>query len=220
MQGMPTRAGRIGGIGSRVSALLAIAGVATLLACPPTIAKQTPQGVVERFHQELLGVMKDANRLGYNGRFEALSPTVRRAFHLPIMARVIAGRYWKTFSRDQKKTLVAAFSRMTTATYAHRFDGYGGEHFQTMSEVEVKPNTVMVKTRLIKTDGKAVSLDYLVRRFRSGWRVIDIYLDGSFSELATRRSEYGSVLRRRGFEALIATIEEKVAAYENNAAIR
>jgi phospholipid transport system substrate-binding protein len=204
----------------RMASVAIITAVAVLFVTPAVIGKEAPQGVVEQFHRILLGVMKDADRLGYRGRLATLSPGVSRAFHLPVMARIVAGRHWKSFSRDEKKALVAAFTRMTTATYAHRFDGYGGEQFRTVGEVAVKAKTVMVKTQLIKSGGDAVNLDYLLRRFKSGWRVIDIYLDGSFSEVATRRSEYSSVLSREGLGALITTIDAKIAAYENGSAIR
>ena len=130
------------------------------------------------------------------------------------MARIVAGQHWKKLSKPQKQLLVTAFSRMTTATYAHRFNGYGGEKFRTVETVSVRKKSVMIKTELVKTDGKAVKLDYLVKRYRKGWRVVDIYLDGSFSEIATRRSEYSSVLRRKGLDALIVQIDKKVAQYE------
>lgn len=177
-------------------------------------ATTTARAVVERFHNSLLGVMKDASRLGYRGRYAALTPEVSRAFHLPVMARIAAGRHWKKLSGPEKEKLVEAFSRMTTATYAHRFDGYGGEKFKFVEATDLRPKTVMVKTELVKTDGEAVKLDYLVRQFKSGWRVVDIFLKGSFSELATRRSEYSSMLRRRGLDGLIAQINSKVSAYE------
>jgi phospholipid transport system substrate-binding protein len=217
---LPCRAGL--GRGAGVLAVLAgvfITALAPLSAQVAQIAPvapaapATPEQVVEKFHETLLSVMKDAARLGYRGRLAALTPEVARAFHLSVMTRIVAGRYWKKFTTPQKQALVKAFSLMTTATYANRFDGYGGEKFQLVKRVEIRKKTVMVKTRLVKSDGEAVNLDYLLRRFKKGWRVIDIYLDGSFSELATRRSEYSSVLRRKGLDALIGEINQKVARY-------
>ena len=78
---------------------------------------------------------------------------------------------------------------------------------------EVRKTAVMIKTELVKSDGTAVKLDYLFKLYKNGWRVIDIYLDGAFSELATRRSEYSSVLGRKGLDALINQIHQKVANY-------
>ena len=36
-----------------------------------------------------------------------------------------------------------------------------------------------------------------------GWRIVDIYLNGTVSELALRRSEYSALIQREGFEALL-----------------
>ena len=180
-------------------------------------APLTPEQLVEQFHVSLLGVMKDAKRLGYRGRLPTLTPEVARAFHLPVMTRIVAGQHWKKLTKPQKQALVIAFSRMTTATYAHRFNGYGGEKFRMVEALAVRKKSVMIKTELVKSDGSAVKLDYLVKRYRNGWRVVDIYLDGSFSELATRRSEYSSVLSRKGLDALITQIDKKVAQYEADA---
>ena len=38
---------------------------------------------------------------------------------------------------------------------------------------------------------------------------IDVYLSGTISELATRRSEFGSILKSAGAEALIANLRER-----------
>ena len=44
--------------------------------------------------------------------------------------------------------------------------------------------------------------------------MVDVQLKGAYSELATRRSEYSSILRRSGLPALLAKIDGKVAAYK------
>ena len=42
--------------------------------------------------------------------------------------------------------------------------------------------------------------------------MIDVYLSGTVSELATRRSEFAAVLQRSGAEGLVRMIDEKSAA--------
>ena len=77
--------------------------------------------------------------------------------------------------------------------------------------------TVLVNSELIKSDGDAVELNYLLRETDAGWRIIDVYLDGVYSELATRRSVYAGLIRNRGIEGLIAAIEDKIDEYESGA---
>jgi len=181
---------------------------------PAAGAETTAQGVVDRFHRSLIDVMKRARELGYQGRVQTLAPEVSRAFHIPVMARIVAGRHWKTFSRDQKSALVMAFGRMTAATYAYRFNGYSGESFRIIGEVPSRRKSVVVKSEIVKSDGETVAIDYLMRKFKRGWRVVDVQLKGTYSELATRRSEYSSILRRSGLATLLSEISDTVVAYE------
>jgi len=41
------------------------------------------------------------------------------------------------------------------------------------------------------------------------YRIVDVFLNGMVSELATRRSEFSSILRRDGIPALVNSLEEK-----------
>jgi phospholipid transport system substrate-binding protein len=41
------------------------------------------------------------------------------------------------------------------------------------------------------------------------WRIADVYLDGTISELATRRSEFAAILRSRGIDGLIEKLNTK-----------
>jgi hypothetical protein len=43
----------------------------------------------------------------------------------------------------------------------------------------------------------------------AGWRVVDIFLSGSVSQLALHRADYNSVFGRGGLAALLASLEEK-----------
>jgi phospholipid transport system substrate-binding protein len=186
--------------------------IAFLCAAPVAHAEgPSPREVVEHFHGTLLEVMKQSKKLGYNGRYQELEPAIAQTFNLPMMARVVAGRHWSEFNPQQQATLVEAFSRMTTATYASRFNGYAGEKFVFGEEVPVQENSRLVKTQIVKSDGEPVEINYLVRQFEDGWRVVDIYLKGAYSEVATRRSEYTSVLDRSGLDGLVRTIDGKVA---------
>ena len=105
-----------------------------------------------------------------------------------------------------------AFARYTTATYANRFDDYGGERFEVEPTTAANPNGVIVQSRIVKSNDEKVSLDYLMRRGPDGnWKIIDVYLSGTVSELASRRSEFGAVLQRDGADGLVHLLEQRAA---------
>ena len=141
---------------------------------------------------------------------------IEKAFNLPFMMRVTAGSRWKKASQKEKKDLVAAFKRMSVATYASRFDGYSGQTFRT-EKVRVGPKrTQLVDTVLKSPKGKSVKLTYVMRKFKGDWKVIDLLLDKGISEMAVRVSEYRGILRSRGARALARALEQKAAKLLKN----
>jgi phospholipid transport system substrate-binding protein len=173
-----------------------------------------PRSVVEAFHATLLQVMKQASQLGFQGRYKTLQPAIENAFNLPLMARLAIGPQWTSIAPEQQQRLIEGFRRLTFATYASRFDSYDGEQFETKGEKSGGAGGgTLVETRLVpqRGNGDPVDLSYLVRQDGGRWQIIDVFLSGTISELATRRAEFTSVLRRDGAEGLTAMLERKVA---------
>ncbi len=175
--------------------------------------ERSPQTVINGFHAELISVMKSATELGYGGRFEKLTPIVSDVFDTRFMAEKSIGRHWKTIPLQDQNRLLTIFGRYTVANYAGRFNGYTGEEFQTSSEEASLQGTTLVHTTLIIPEDDDVRLDYRLRPVDGEWKIIDVYLDGTVSELAMRRSQYSALIRREGLDALIAALEEKMVEF-------
>ena len=191
--------------------LATVMTIAALCWSGPLAAESgTPQQVVERIDATLIEVMKNADQLGYSGRYATLEPILDHAFDYGFMARVSAGKYWRELDEAQKAELVDAFGRLSTATFAARFDGYGGEAFEVVGEEERPRNTMLVLNNLTTGDGEVIPINFLLSNRDDSWRVIDVYLDAKYSELAVKRSEFTSVISREGFEQLIASIETRI----------
>jgi len=160
----------------------------------------------------LLQAMKDGPALGFQGRLKLLDPELRRDLNLPLMTRLVVGPPWRGFSAEKRQRLVDAFSDYSIAVYASRFKDYSGEKFVVDPATTSLPSgDTIAHTKLIPGDGEPVQLDYLLRKGEGGWRVMDVFLSGTISELATRRSEYSAVLRAGGPEALVKLLRQKTA---------
>jgi phospholipid transport system substrate-binding protein len=176
-----------------------------------TTPEGAPEAVVEEFHVALLGIMQDADELGFEGRCDRLSEAMSALFDTPFMAQKSVGRYWKTATPEERERLVATFKRFSVSNYAGNFDSYDGETFETLDVVESTHGTKLVRTRLLAGDGEVVQLNYRLRPVDSRWKIIDVYLNGTVSELALRRSEYSSLIKREGFDSLLVALNEKIA---------
>jgi len=164
---------------------------------------------IRTFYESLLAVMKQADKLGVRGRFEKLAPVIRATFDLPAMTRIAVGPDWSAIQSNQQAELIENFTRMTTATYASRFDGYSGERFEVEPTVEERSSGRIVRSKLIPSNGAPIALNYLLRNSGNTWKAVDVYLSGTISELATRRSEFGSILKSGGPSALIESLRQQ-----------
>lgn len=167
--------------------------------------------VVDKFDVALLAVMKQADKLGYEGRAKALAPAIEQAFNIPLMTRIIVGSPWNEWGDEQRSHIIDAFGRLIISTYARRFDGYGGEEFVNNGEKPATSGGVLVTTQLTRPKDPAVTLNYLTREGDTGPQIVDVFLTGTISELATRRSEFSAVLQQGGYQGLLAALEKKVA---------
>jgi len=95
---------------------------------------------------------------------------------------------------------------MSIATYASRFDGYSGERFEVDPAVEHRGNDVVVRTRLLAPPRDPIALNYLMRASGGDWKIVDVYLSGTISELATRRSEFSALLKSGGPDAVVESL--------------
>ncbi|HEV2098051.1 MAG TPA: ABC transporter substrate-binding protein [Stellaceae bacterium] len=163
---------------------------------------------VQSLYASLLATMRNGPTLGESGRFAQLEPVIRRSFDLPVMARLSVGPEWAALTAAQQQQVTDSYGRYISAIYADRFDSYAGQQLQVTGE---RPTAggVVVTSRIVKSDGSPVEIAYLRRQEGGGWQLADIYVDGTISEVATRRSEFGAILRSQGIDGLIEALNRK-----------
>jgi len=188
-----------------------------ILAKPASVQAADPEDSVHNLYDALLGTMKEGRVLGESGRYARIDPVIHRLFDIPFMVRLAVGTSWATLSPAQQQQVTAAFGRYISATYADRFDSYSGQQLEVTGR-QSAGSSVIVKTRMLKAGGEAVNVEYLTRQNGGAWQITDVYLDGSISQLATQRSEFGAILRREGFDGLIAMLHRKVDMLTGNMA--
>ena len=187
----------------------------TLLSTLTAEAAASPTEVIDGLHQQLLVTMKDAQRLGIDGRYKQLAPVLEQSFDFERMIAAAAGSYWANADESQRRKLLNSFIDLSITTYAARFNGFSGESFEVIGERQGPRDTMLVDTRINRTDGPPVAITYVLAEREGTWKIVDVLLDKSISELAVRRSEYNQVLRNGGTETLAQNLDEKAAQMRN-----
>ncbi|HSE73401.1 MAG TPA: ABC transporter substrate-binding protein [Dongiaceae bacterium] len=175
-----------------------------------------PKALVQSFYDTLEDTMKQGSELGFDGRYKKLEPAIHQTFDVPVMAKIAVGAEWTNLKADEKSRLLDAFDRYLVTTYAARFKSYNGQRFEVGEVKAPAENRSLVETKLYKSNGDPVALNYLFRPDANGnWKIIDIYLSGAISEMARMRSDFSATVTGGGAEALIAALEKKVDDIKN-----
>ncbi len=175
-----------------------------------------PAEVIKGFNAALLDSMKKAGELGYTGRYKLMEPVIKEAFAIPFMATATAGSNWKTFNEKQKQIFLETYTEWTIASYAGQFNDYSGERFEIASESKPVNGIVTVVSKLIQSNNEHVDFHYQLRKVDGLWRIVDIKIMG-VSQLALTRVQFVSVIKTRGFDALIAMLKKKTDNFSKRA---
>ncbi len=174
-------------------------------------AQASASQVVAGLYDHLLLAMRQGETMDFQKRYDALQASIERSFDLPLMTRFAAGSGWLKADALQQQRLINAFSDFSIATYASRFKSYDGEEFVVVNEKPAEGGGIIVETKLIPKADAPVTLNYLLRQDKQGaWRINDVYLDATISEMATRRAEFSAVITADGVDRLIENIQQKV----------
>jgi phospholipid transport system substrate-binding protein len=197
------RAGSLATIGMAV--VLAMVVLSSL-----PLSAQTPGAAaahIQDYYQQLMPTIQQAGRLSVVERDKRFAPAITAAFDLATMTRLAVGPAWKSFTPAQQTAAQEAFTRFIVADYASQIKDYSGESFvvDPQTSPEARGGGEIVKTRILQPSGRIVNINYLVR----GGRVIDVYLNGTISDLATRRDEFASIIASGGAEGLIARLHDR-----------
>jgi phospholipid transport system substrate-binding protein len=186
---------------------LAASGVGLALSpvsATPALAQASDPAAqgIDGLDHALLDTMKQSKALGVQGRFRKMEPVVRSTFDLQAMMRVASSPYWAKMSPAEQSALVTAFGRFTAATYAHNFDDYSGQKF-VITGVDTRLPDKLVRTQLIIPPSAPINLVYRMRQGDGRWRIIDVFYNGTISQLAQQASDFSSTLATGGPAALI-----------------
>jgi len=198
---------------ARLARPIAVAALAVLGTAEPTPPNaDAARHVVEELNQGLLGIMQHGKELGFEGRRDRIGPVIEAHYDFPFMAEKSVGSAWQQLGEPERARLTDALARLAIATYAARFSSHDGERFETLGVDDGGFATLVVHSRIIEKSGQTTALDYRMRQASDGqWRIIDVLLNGTVSELALRRADWTAVIKRDGFAALMKALEQKIS---------
>ena len=204
----------------RTALALLLAGVAAGVVAGPLALPQAaraadgPTVPVAALNAGLLTAMQAGRKTPFADRARALGPVIEQAFDLDGILAISVGPRWKSVPAARQADLAEAFRRYTVASYVSNFDGFSGERFEILPEVVVVGADRVVATRIVPASGAPTRLDYVMRAGPTGWRAVDVLVDGTISRAAVQRSDFRSLIGNGDATPLLERLRAKTASLE------
>ncbi len=133
-------------------------------------------------------------------------------FDLASSCRVILHEHWRTATAEQRQRFIEAFYGYLLASYGDALLEFRHDTVRIMrAQDPLAGSSTHVHTTMKLTSGDTYKVDYYMRLDDSGWRVVDVLVEG-MSYVRSFRTNFGLEIRADGLEALIVRLEGLAAA--------
>tara|TARA_B100000686_G_C16802918_1_gene987486 strand:+ start:912 stop:1541 length:630 start_codon:yes stop_codon:yes gene_type:complete len=134
---------------------------------------------------------------------------IKQTYDTKKMIRMIVGRQWKNLGKEEKSDLVNIFQEYISHNYLKRFKKINEFNFENIGIDQFGENYKIFKTLMVIPDEDQIKINYLLHKKNGDWRIFDILLSGSISEIATKKSEFKKIIKKGGIKLLIQEIKKK-----------
>ena len=190
----------------RLMKIMGIALAGLLLFGALALAVPSPRDQVKQTVDQVLEVLRNKSLTGQPRR-ETLSRLIRARFDFTIMSQRTLGKFWKEASPPEQARFVALFSDLLEANYVGRIEAYSGETVNYRGE-RVDGDLAEVDTS-IHSGNINIPTSYRLVLKNGQWFVYDVIIE-DVSLIKNYRNSYGEIVRREGYAALFARMEEKI----------
>ena len=133
---------------------------------------------------------------------------IENTYRVEKMLSLIVGKEWSNVNNQQKIELKNVFTEYIAKNYIRRFGKIKNFNFSITTKKNVGKNYRMVKT-FLTLENEKISINYLLNQKDNQWKIFDVLLAGSVSEIATKKSEFSSFISKNKVESLIQAIRNK-----------
>ena len=190
--------------------LALVIALATTLAAPAIAPADSNDGPMARTRQVLeqssVIVKGSGDR---KQKLTALSELLRDYLDTEALARLAAGKHLEGRSDAEVKEFLSLFHEFFVRTYTQRLLLFDAPDFAYGAET-VNGDTARVATEVV-TSGDRFAVVYKLRKTPTGWRAVDIDVEG-VSLAGNFRSQFDTAVAKDSFQGLLDRLRAKVAA--------
>ncbi len=181
-----------------------------------------PADRVRQTIEEVRGVFRNRELMkpqNMTARHDRLRNIVEQGFDFEEMSRRSLALAWKERTPEERKEFVKLYSRLLEGTYLRLVERYRKEiEEHTEDRVTYRGNRIegryaVVRTSIITSEDRHVSVDYRLLHGNEGWKIYDVVVEG-VGLIENYRAQFREALREGSYEGLIKRLRDKVHSVE------
>ena len=165
-----------------------------------------PQVEVEKMVNSVLEVLQNPD-LDKDQKKALVSGRVQKFLHVESMSARALGNNWREATPEQRQQFSDLFLKVLEGTYLNRIDDYSAGKVKYLMQ-RVKDDKAIVDTIIVSNELE-IPVNYLLIYRDGSWQVFDLVIEG-VSLIRNYHSSYGEIIRRDGYDGLLALMQKKV----------
>lgn len=161
---------------------------------------------LKKLHNSLLDI--GLNKVSENDK-DIMNVVIKNTYAVDKMSKIILGKYWLEASDIEKSEFSKKFVEFISSNYLKRFANAKKLEIKYRKTEEIGEKYIMVFTQFNFTSKDSLKINYLLLKVNKDWKIFDVLLDGSISEIATKKSEFNEILKKGGINSLIKMLNDE-----------
>ena len=157
---------------------------------------------VNELHESLI---KISNKTINSDNLALIDDVVKNSYDLEKMGKIIIGVDWKQMDTKSKKEFINVFKRFISVNYFRRFNKIDELDFEHQT-VKVIGDKFKLARVILTADNEKLKMDYLLGFKNEKWKIFDVLIDGSISEVATKKSDFKKIIKEEGVSGLVKNL--------------
>lgn len=169
-------------------------------------AEQLIQSTTDRAKAIILN--KDIKLIDKKSKIEEIALQV---VDVDGLGRFTLGSYRKELNGDQLKKYVKTFRIFFVKNISSRLQNYSNQNIKVIGSKKISDNYVLVNSKMTsQKDQQEIRIDWRVFKIKQKLVIRDLVVEG-LSIAKAQREEFNSILSNKGFDALIASLEDFIS---------
>ncbi len=161
--------------------------------------------------EKAVTILEDGN-LSEAGKQNALEGLFSKSIDFDWVARFVLGKHWRTAQEAQRQAYAKSYKQFIVTNFTQRLGEYSGQDYIVKQvRADGESGEYLLTMELKNSNEPAVFIDYRLRKKGGQFKIFDIIIEG-VSLITTQRTEFNSVVDRKGLDFLISALEKRAGA--------